>query len=410
VDRDYGEGDRTGGYGRRGDRGRPRRYERSYPRAAAENPNFEANWRETIDNFDHMKLRQELLHGIYSYGFKNPSEIQSLAIVPIKLGRSCIAQAQSGTGKTGAFTIGILDNLELSSKTTQAIVLAPTRELADQIYTAFIEIGQRMPGLDVALFRGGQQVDESRQRAAQLPHVAVATPGRALDLIDSGYLRCENIRMVCLDEADAMLGQGFLEQVQPILSYMHQGVQILLCSTTIPPDIFNLMEQFMHDPVKILVKAEQLTLEGIRQFSVNVGDDARQPIKFSTLIDIYGRLSIQKAIIFANSKTTVDFLQAAFDSEDHRFPVSAIHGGLAQRERDTIMMTFRTGGARVLVSTDLLARGIDVQQITLVINFELPNDQEKYLHRIGRSGRYGRKGVAINLGDSGEMESVHRIE
>jgi translation initiation factor 4A len=357
-----------------------------------------------------MNLRQDLLHGIYSYGYKHPSEIQSLAIVPIKRQRCCIAQAQSGTGKTGAFTIGILDSLDLSSRTTQALILAPTRELADQTYNFFVEIGRHMPGLSVALFIGGRPLEEQQRQAVELPHVAVGTPGRALDLIDNGFLRCENIRIICLDEADEMLSQGFLEQVQSVVSYLHEGVQILLFSATIPEDIFSLMEEFMRDPIKILVKAEKLTLEGIRQFFVNIhsmGGD-RERLKNATLLDIYGRLSINKAIIFANSKMAVDNLQKLF--EGSKFTVSAIHSGLEQRERNEIMAGFRTGKTRVLVSTDLLARGIDVQQITLVINFELPNDEEKYLHRIGRSGRYGRKGVAINLCDQAEMEAIHRIE
>ena len=370
-----------------------------------ENPNFEANWTERVDDFDQMNLHQDLLHGIFSYGFKHPSEIQSLAIKPITIGRNVIAQAQSGTGKTGAFSIGILQNIDTTQQTTQALVLAPTRELADQIYTFFKEIGTRMSNLQIVIFKGGVNVQQHQQEAQSLPHIIIATPGRALSLIQDGFLRCENLKMICLDEADAMLGEGFVEQVQEIFSYLNPQIQILLFSATIPLEIFNLMEQFMQDPVKILVKAEQLTLEGIRQFYVNVNNDE---YKFPTLLDIYGQLSIQKAVIFANKKETVDFLQKNFEKE--HFEVSAIHGGLEQSEREKIMQQFRLGNSRVLVATDLIGRGIDVQQITLVINYEIPNSKELYLHRIGRSGRYGRKGVAINICNLSEITNIKELE
>lgn len=391
---------RGGSYG--GRQGRP---DRMFQNTFQENPNFLANWNNKIDDFDQMNLKDELLHGVFSYGFKHPSEIQSLAIQPITEGRHVIAQAQSGTGKTGAFAIGILQNLDLTQQTTQALILAHTRELAEQIYQFFNELGARMPNLSIVILKGGVDINENKRQAANLPHVVVATPGRALDLIESGYLRCENLKMVCLDEADEMLGDLFLEQVQQIFSYLNSEIQILLFSATIPESIFNIMENFMHDPVKILVKAQQLTLEGIRQFYVDVGDSAH---KFDTLQDIYGNISIQKAVIFANSKATVDELYERFTAAN--YPVSAIHGGLEQVQRDKIMRDFRLGHTRVLVSTDLLARGIDVQQITLVINYQIPERAEPYLHRIGRSGRFGRKGVAINICDNEEIALIKNLE
>jgi translation initiation factor 4A len=352
-----------------------------------------------------MELKTPLLHGIYSYGFKNPSEIQSLAVTPIREGRCVVAQAQSGTGKTGAFTIGILDSIDLSSRTTQALILSPTRELADQTFVFFIEIGHRMPGLEVVLLKGGVGVQDSQEAAASLPHVAVATPGRAVDLIQTGFLRCENMKVICLDEADRLLSENFIDQIQSIVSYLPENVQTLLFSATIPEETFTIMSEFIHDPVKILVKAEKLTLEGIRQFYVNA---EQRSAKFGTLIDIYGHMSIQKAIIFANTKPAVDELERGLT--DAGFQVAAIHGGLSQIDRDRIMKDFRKGMSRVLVSTDLLARGIDVQQVTLVINYELPNDYEDYLHRIGRSGRYGRKGVAINLIDTTERPAITALQ
>ena len=350
--------DRRGGYGDRGGRGS---YEPMYSAPAQEDPDFVPNWTQRIDDFDAMDLAPELLQGIYGYGFKRPSEIQAIAIGAIrdKSNRHVIAQAQSGTGKTGAFSIGVLSKIDTSVKTTQALILAPTRELATQIYNFFYEIGSRIHGLNVQLFIGGQRVAENQERAATHPHVCICTPGRALDLINSGHLRVEDLKSIVLDEADQMLSDNFLDQVQEIMEYIQEHTQILLFSATISTHIYHLMNQFMSDPIKVLIKKEQLTLEGIKQFFVNV-EDSRN--KFECLIDIYGSVSIQKAIIFANSKQTVDFIST--ELRKHGFGVAPIHAGLDQSERDRIMKDFRTGTARVLISTDLLARGIDVQQIT----------------------------------------------
>jgi translation initiation factor 4A len=379
----------------------PRRPNKRLPRVK----NFEPNWEEMTPDFDSMDLKPQLLHGIYSYGFKQPSEIQSLAIKPILDGRHVIAQAQSGTGKTGAFSIGVLNSIRIEERSTQALLLSPTRELAVQTYQFCKDISEKMTGLTIEIFKGGSSVEEDQKRAMTLPHVTIGTPGRILDLINTGHLRCENIHITILDEADEMLSEGFIEQVNEIFSYLSHEVQICLFSATIPIEIFRIMETFMRDPVKILVKAEKLTLEGIKQFYINVGETSK---KLETLIDLYGKLHIQKAVIFANSKQTVDFLVEALEAS--LFTTSAIHAGLSQLERDSIMKQFRLGATRVLISTDLLARGIDVQQITLVINFEIPKEREKYIHRIGRSGRYGRKGVAINICDQGEMRLLNDIE
>jgi translation initiation factor 4A len=401
--------DRRGGYERRGGRSRGGRFRGGYDDGEEarpeEHPNFQANWDHRVQEFDHMDLKPELLHGVYSYGFKSPSDIQALAIMPIKEGRSMIAQAQSGTGKTGAFSIGILDGIELGSDSTQALVLAPTRELAEQIYCFFAAIGERMAGLKVMIFRGGGSVAEEMRRAAAHPHIAIATPGRALHLIQSGYLRLEYLKTVCLDEADKLLKDDFVTQVQEIFSYFNEELQILLFSATFSLSVFNLVDRFIRDPVRILVKTDKLTLEGIRQFYVNTQN---RDMKFDTLLDIYGNLSINRAIIFANSKSTVDDLQQRFEASG--FTISPIHGGFDQSQRDQTMRDFRLGKTRVLVATDLLSRGIDVQQITLVINFELPKEQEVYMHRIGRSARYGRKGVAINLIDSSEMSLLSNLQ
>jgi translation initiation factor 4A len=299
----------------------------------------------------------------------------------------------------------MLHTIRLREKTTQAMVLSPTRELADQIYTFFCEIGARLPDLTIAVVTGGSTVEDSQGRTAALPHIVIATPGRALGLIKAGYLRTENMRTVCLDEADELLSDHFVRPIEQIFSFLSPDLQCLLFSATFPEHSFDIIDEFIQNPVKIQVKSEQLTLEGIKQFYVNAQDQAS---KFATLIDIYGGLSIQKAIIFANSRQAVDELESGF----HRagFAVSAIHSGLEQAQRDSVMKDFRTGLTRVLLSTDLLGRGIDVQQITLVINYQLPEDFDQYLHRIGRSGRYGRKGVTINICEQSEMATVAKLQ
>jgi superfamily II DNA/RNA helicase len=313
-----------------------------------------------------------------------------------------IAQARSGTGKTGAFGIGILNNLDFTvGHQTQALVLAPTRELATQTYTFMKDIGSKIQPLTIELFVGGHPVPEDERKAINLPYVAIGCPGRVLQLIRSGHLRCENLGLVCLDEADQMLNTDFLDQVKEVFSFLPPGLQVLLFSATIPPETFEHMQGFIDDPIKILVKPEELTLEGITQFYVNVGDPAS---KLATLFDLYGQLPIQKCVIFANKKETVKYLEEEMTKQ--QFVVSSTHGELPQQERDRVMQAFRLGTSRVLIGTDLIARGIDVQQVTLVINFELPFDRESYLHRIGRSARFGRKGVAINILEQREMRTL----
>jgi translation initiation factor 4A len=356
-----------------------------------------------------MGLQKELVHGVFSYGFKHPSQIQALALKPIIERRHVIAQAQSGTGKTGAFGIGILNNLDISKGTssTQALILAPTRELATQTAEFMQSIGSRLPGLVIGLFIGGHSLSEDQLHAQARPHVAVATPGRARDLLNSGHLRAEEISMLCLDEADQMLKEDFVDQVGEITEYLNRP-QILLFSATMPIQSFNyiwkIMGSAMDDPVKILVKEEKLTLDGIRQFYVNVGEKDK---KLITLLDIFGRLPIQKCVIFANRKGVVDFLKQQMEAEN--FVVSSIHSDMEQHQRDQIMHQFRIGASRVLIGTNLIARGIDVQQVTLVINFELAKDRESYIHRIGRSARWGRKGVAINICEQSEMGQIEDL-
>jgi translation initiation factor 4A len=365
---------------------------------------IDSNWDEAIDSFDGMEIPEELLRGIYAYGFEKPSAIQQRAIKPTMLGRDLIAQAQSGTGKTATFAIGTLAKLDPKLRECQSLILAPTRELAQQIQKVVIALGDYMD-LQVHACVGGTAVRDDIRTLQGGVHVVVGTPGRVYDMINRRALRLDSIRQFFLDEADEMLSRGFKDQIYDIFKFLPESVQVCLFSATMPLDVLEVTQRFMRDPVRILVKKDELTLEGIKQFYIAVD---REEWKLDTLCDLYETLTITQAIIYCNTRRKVDWLQEQMQERD--FTVSCMHGDMDQRERDIIMREFRSGSSRVLITTDLLARGIDVQQVSLVINFDLPTNRENYIHRIGRSGRFGRKGVAINFLTDGDVRYLRDIE
>jgi translation initiation factor 4A len=365
---------------------------------------IESNWEQVVDNFDDMNLREELLRGIYAYGFEKPSAIQQRAIVPCISGRDVIAQAQSGTGKTATFSIAILQQLNISTRYCQALVLAPTRELAQQIQKVMIALGDYMNAQCHACI-GGTAVREDIARLSGEVHVVVGTPGRVQDMISRRALDPSSIKMFVLDEADEMLSRGFKDQIYDVFKTMPQDIQVILLSATMPTDVLEVTKRFMRNPVRILVKKEELTLDGIKQFYIQV---EKEEWKLETLCDLYETLTITQAVIFCNTRRKVDWLHENMVKRD--FTVSSLHGEMDQNQRDVIMREFRTGSSRVLITTDLLARGIDVQQVSLVINFDLPANRENYIHRIGRGGRFGRKGVAINFLTSDDTRTLRDIE
>ncbi|XP_015185741.1 PREDICTED: eukaryotic initiation factor 4A-I [Polistes dominula] len=365
---------------------------------------IESNWEVVVDNFDEMNLKEELLRGIYAYGFEKPSAIQQRAILPCIRGHDVIAQAQSGTGKTATFSISILQQIDTNIKECQALILAPTRELAQQIQKVVIALGDFMHAECHACI-GGTNVREDMRKLNQGVHVVVGTPGRVYDMISRQALRAGSIKLFVLDEADEMLSRGFKDQIHDVFRLLPHEVQVILLSATMPSDVLDVSKCFMRNPVRILVKKEELTLEGIKQFYIFV---EREEWKLETLCDLYDTLSITQAVIFCNTRRKVDWLT---DNMHHRdFTVSAMHGDMDQKERDLIMRQFRTGSSRVLITTDLLARGIDVQQVSLVINYDLPSNRENYIHRIGRGGRFGRKGVAVNFVTEDDRRTLKDIE
>lgn len=351
-----------------------------------------------------MKLRDELLRGIYSYGFERPSAIQQRAILPVIQDHDVIAQAQSGTGKTATFSISILQKLDMSKKQTQALILAPTRELAHQIQKVVVALGDYM-NVDCHASIGGVNVREDMRKLEAGAHVVVGTPGRVFDMINRGALRAEHIKMFVLDEADEMLSRGFKDQIYDVFQLLPPSTQVVLLSATMPTDVLEVTKKFMRDPVRILVKKDELTLEGIKQFYIAV---EKEEWKLDTLCDLYETVTITQAVIFCNTRRKVEWLTEKMTGRD--FTVSALHGDMTQQDRELIMKEFRSGSSRVLITTDLLARGIDVQQVSLVINYDLPGNRENYIHRIGRGGRFGRKGVAINFVTADDIRTLREIE
>jgi len=373
---------------------------------AANDSNIEVRgWEEeVVPSFDNMGLRDDLLRGIYAYGFEKPSAIQQRGIMPILAGHDTIAQAQSGTGKTATFSISTLQLVDLKMMKTQALILAPTRELAQQIHKVVRALGDF---LNIAAHAcvGGTLVRDDIRVLREGVHIVVGTPGRVYDMINRQVLSLANVRLFILDEADEMLSRGFKEQIYDVFQHMPPKVQVCLFSATMPDEILEISERFMREPVRILVKRDELTLEGIKQFYVAV---EREDWKLETLCDLYETLTITQAIIYCNTRRKVDWLTDKMGQRD--FTVSAMHGDMTGQERELIMKEFRSGSSRVLITTDLLARGIDVQQVSLVINYDMPGNRENYIHRIGRSGRFGRKGVAINFVTVDDTRAMREIE
>jgi ATP-dependent RNA helicase len=359
---------------------------------------------QKVKSFEEMGLKEDLLRGIFDYGFEKPSAIQQRAIEPILKGRDVIAQSQSGTGKTTIFCIGVLQTINTRKGHTQALALSPTRELAVQTRNVMMAFGEKMSARCHACI-GGKSVGEDIRTLEAGVHVVSGTPGRVYDMIKRRVLKTKDMKMLVIDEADEMLSRGFKEQIYDIYRYLPFDTQVVLISATMPHDVLEMTTKFMKDPVRILVKRDELTLEGIKQFFVAV---EKEEWKFDTLCDLYDILTITQAVIFCNTKLKVDWLTSKM--REANFTVSSMHGDFPQDERDAIMRDFRAGKSRVLIATDVWGRGLDVQQVSLVINYDLPNSRELYIHRIGRSGRFGRKGVAINFVKNDDIRILRDIE
>lgn len=351
-------------------------------------------------------ISEELMRGIYAYGFDMPSLIQRKALLTIFDKKDIIAQAQSGTGKTGVFTIGVLQKVNTEINKTQSMILAPTRELAKQIYDVITSIGSLIKNIRFHLLIGGTSTDEdAHQLKTIMPHIIVGCPGRVYDMMRRNNIDSKEINLLVLDEADEMLSVGFKDQIYNIFQYLNTNIQVGLFSATMPNELQSLTDKFMRNPVRILVKSEMLTLEGIKQYYVALNDDTQ---KYATLKDIFNIISMSQCIIYCNSiKRVMDLTDAMINDG---FPVCCIHSNMDKLKRDEAYTDFKAGKHRVLISSNVTSRGIDVQQVRTVLNFDLPKCVFNYLHRIGRSGRWGRKGTAINFVTRWDIKTMKDIE
>ena len=359
-----------------------------------------------INNWDDLECDIDLLRGIYAYGFEEPSTIQKRAILPFISGKDIIAQAQSGTGKTGAFTIGVLGRTDISLNETQCIIMAPTRELSKQIFDVLTNLSKMMKNVKLHLLVGGTSIESDINALKSNPQIIVGCPGRINDMVRRRRLCTKHVKCIVLDEADEMLSQGFKDQIYSIFrSLNEETVQIALFSATLSPELVDLSKQLLRDPEEIYVKSDELTLEGIAQAYVMLENEHQ---KYDTLKDLYSRISVSQCIIYCNSVKRV--IKLHDDMKRELFPVCCLHSDQTRDERETAFQNFKNGKYRVLISTNITARGIDIQQVSSVINFDVPNDTHTYLHRIGRSGRWGRKGIGINLITQRDIKNLRDIE
>jgi len=364
-----------------------------------------------IDSWDDLEIEPSILRGIYAYGYEKPSPIQKKAIKPIISGRDIIAQAQSGTGKTATFSIGALSRIDLEKNKTQVLILSPTRELATQTSKVISSIGNLMENskkepLRIHTVFGGASFEENSGFSNKnTPHIICGCPGRVYDMIRREKISIKFIKLIILDEADEMLSSSFKEQVYNIFQYLNNDTQVALFSATLPESVFPVINKIMRDPVKISVKAEMLTLEGISQYYIAVDDDRQ---KYTTIQNIFSFISMSQCIIYCNSIKRVSDLYDAMREDG--FPVCCIHRNMDSASREQAFTQFRNGSTRVLISSNVTSRGIDIQQVGIVINFDLPKCVHNYLHRIGRSGRWGRKGVGINFITRRDISKIREIE
>jgi translation initiation factor 4A len=351
-----------------------------------------------MSDWEKLQLKLSILRGIHLCGFEKPSPIQEKAIPSIVEGRDVVAQAQSGTGKTGAFCISVLQQCTEEER-HQALILAPTRELAEQIHSVFTKLA-KFTKIRAHLLIGGTSIENDTYEMRKHPQVIIGCPGRVIDFLTRGLLS-PDLKIVVLDEADEMLSQGFLPQLKHIFEIINNDTQVVLFSATIPESLYEVIDKIMRNPVKILVQSEMLTLEGISQFYVSFESDSD---KMLALQDLFEGISVSQSIIYCNSVKRVMMLYTSM--KEAGYPVCCIHSEMDKFERSESYKSFKDGKYRVLISSNITSRGIDIQQVSIVVNFDLPRCVHNYLHRIGRSGRWGRKGVGINFVTKYDMDMM----
>nr|CCC93571.1 putative ATP-dependent DEAD-box RNA helicase [Trypanosoma congolense IL3000] len=353
--------------------------------------------------FEEYGLRRELQMGIFEKGFERPSPVQEEAIPVALQGKDVLARAKNGTGKTASFVIPVLEKIDTSLPHIQALLMVPTRELALQTAQVTKELGKHIPGLEVMVTTGGTTLRDDILRLQSPVHVLVATPGRAVDLASKGTAKLDSCRIIVLDEADKLLSQEFTILMKDLYSFLPKNRQSLLFSATFPVTVKDFADNYLRNPYEVNLM-EELTLRGVTQYYAFV--EERQ--KIHCLNTLFNRLQINQSIIFCNSVNRVELLAKKITQLG--YSCYYIHARMQQQHRNRVFHDFREGHCRNLVCSDLITRGIDIQAVNVVINFDFPKYAETYLHRIGRSGRFGHLGLAINFVTYDDRNNVYRIE
>jgi translation initiation factor 4A len=347
------------------------------------------NDNETL-NFDSLNLNENLLKGIYLHGFTQPSKIQIKGIGSINSGRDCILQSQSGTGKTATYLLGVLNRLVPEDKFCQGLIITPTRELATQVMEVALNLS-KYTEYKFAKCTGGSDVMQNITDL-KTSNVVIGTVGRIFHMITERKINVHKLKFIVLDEADELLSDDISDKLQNIFDKAPAGIQVVLISATMSVNVFNASKKLMHDPIKVLLKNNEVIVDLISQFYLDVESEE---LKFDTLMDLYNLVSTSQAIIFCNTIRKVEWLEQ--NLKQNNFTITVIHSNMTQQERDNTVKDFRDGKTRLLLTTDLLSRGIDIPQVNMVINYDLPPNKETYVHRIGRCGRFDKKGVAITM-------------
>jgi len=356
-----------------------------------------------IQNFDDLPLTPEVMKGIEELGFSNLFPIQAQAIIPLLEGKDVIGQAQTGTGKTAAFGIPMVERVNPNIKRVQGLVLAPTRELAIQVAQRISRFS-RYSSLKVLPVYGGEAINKQIRALERGVHIVVGTPGRLIDHLRRGTLNLSSTKVVVLDEADRMLDMGFIDDINYILQRVPEDRQLSLFSATIDQSVMNVCHRYMKNPEKILVSKDEIALTQLNQYYMVV--NPRNKLEY--LLDILKHNNMGKAIIFCNTRRGTNWL--AYKLNTHGYDAEALHGGFTQAQRDHVSNSFRNGKLKLLVATDVAARGLDIQGITHIINYDVPLDALVYFHRIGRTARMGNDGTAITLVGYGEMAELSKIK
>lgn len=342
------------------------------------------------DKFENLGLSENILKGIYSYGFIDPSEIQTKGIGVITSKKDCILQSQSGTGKTATYLLGTLQNLDETKKYIQSVIVTPTRELAEQVYEVANKLS-KYTTINIALCVGGTNIGVFKKKAKK-SQLIIGTIGRIFHMMEDNVFTINDLKQLTLDEADNLLDKKFNNKVYELIKMTTSTCQKCFLSATVNRNLRDISKTLLDNPELVLLKKEQVQVKAIKNFYL---DTVEEEYKFDTLIDLYQIISTSHTMIFCNSINKIEFVKNKLEEEG--FPTTTIHGGLEQNERSKIVNEFREGKTRILLTTDLLARGIDIPEVKLVINYDLPKNHETFIHRIGRSGRFGKKGVSITF-------------